>query len=248
MTKFEFKHSRSETVRNSLDNVASRDFIVEFLSILSTIQMHLSRMSEDFILFSTKEFSFFDLPEEYCTGSSLMPHKKNPDFLELVRGNTGRVYGNLMAILTTMKGLPLTYNRDMQLDKEPLFSSTEIVKDELKIMAEVINGMKLNEKRINQVLEDQELYATELVEFLVYKGVAFSEAHNVIGKLIRYSQDNNVKIKDMPDKVLKSFSVQLKHKDVIKIMNPAYAVSTKKSLAKSSKAPHRESYKKITGK
>ena len=129
-----FKHSRSETVKNSLDNVSSRDFIVEFLSILSMIQMHLSRMAEDFILYSTKEYGFFDLPEEFCTGSSLMPHKKNPDFLELVRGYTGRVYGNLMSVLTTMKGLPLTYNRDMQLDKEPLFSSTEIVKEELKIM------------------------------------------------------------------------------------------------------------------
>ena len=125
-------------VENSLEHVSDRDFIIEFLSALSIIQMHLSRFAEDMILFSTQEFNFVDLPEEFCTGSSLMPHKKNPDFLELVRGYTGRIYGNLMALLTIMKGLPLTYNRDMQLDKEPLFSSVDIVKDELKIMARFI--------------------------------------------------------------------------------------------------------------
>ena len=168
--KYESKHGRSETVKNSLDNVASRDFVIEFLSILSMLQMHLSRMAEDFILYSTREFSFFDLPEEYCTGSSLLPHKKNPDFLELVRGNTGRIYGNLMSVLTTMKGLPLTYNRDMQLDKEPLFSSTETIKEELKISAGLINGLILNEDKIHKALEDEDLYATELVEFLVLKG------------------------------------------------------------------------------
>ncbi|MCK4520027.1 MAG: argininosuccinate lyase [Candidatus Omnitrophica bacterium] len=218
------------TVRNPLDNVASRDFVIEFLNILSLIQMHLSRMAEDFILYSTKEFGFFDLPEEFCTGSSLMPHKKNPDFLELVRGNTGRIYGNLMAVFTIMKGLPLTYNRDMQLDKEPLFSSVEIIKKELKIAAELIGKIKLDEKRLKEALDDQELYATELVEFLVYNNVAFGQAHELVGKLIRYSADADIKIKDMPDKALKKFHRKLTHKDVKKIMNPRYAVSSKKSL------------------
>jgi argininosuccinate lyase len=222
--------SKSTTVRNSLDNVASRDFVIEFLNILALIQMHLSRMAEDLILYSTKEFSFFDLPEEFCTGSSLMPHKKNPDFLELVRGNTGKVYGNLVSVLTTMKGLPLTYNRDMQMDKEPLFSSTETIKEELTIIAKFIKKIKLNKAKIHQVLEDEELYATEIVEFLVYKGVAFAKAHNTIGKLIRYVEDNDIKIKDMPDKVLKTFNKNLTHKDIVKIMNPEYAVASKKSL------------------
>ncbi len=240
-TKFEQRRSKSETVRNSLDNVASRDFVIEFLNILAILQMHLSRMAEDFILYSTKEFGFFDLPEEFCTGSSLMPHKKNPDFLELVRGNTGRLYGNLIAVLTTMKGLPLTYNRDMQLDKEPLFSSVETVKEELKILAEFIKRIKLNSKRIHQVLEDEELYATELVEFLVYEGVAFREAHNIVGRLIRYSQDKQIKIKEMPEKSLKLFHRKLSPKNIRRIMNPEYAVASKKSLparkAVSAKSP-----------
>ena len=231
-TKSQFKQSKSETVRNSLDNVSSRDFVIEFLSILSILQMHLSRMAEDFILYSTKEFGFFNLPEEFCTGSSLMPHKKNPDFLELVRGNTGRIYSNLMSVLTSMKGLPLTYNRDMQLDKEPLFSSTETIESELKIMAKFIDKLKLNQGKIHEALADEELYATELAEFLVYQGVAFREAHFIIGRLIRYSEDNNIRIKDMPDKALKSFHGKLNHKSIRKIMNPEYAVFSKKSLPK----------------
>jgi argininosuccinate lyase len=228
--KHDNKKSHSTTVRNSLDNVASRDFVIEFLSILSMLQMHLSRMAEDFILYSTKEFGFFDLPEQFCTGSSLMPHKKNPDFLELVRGTTGKIYGNLMSVLTTMKALPLTYNRDMQLDKEPLFSSTETVKKELKIMARLIDEITLNENRINKALSDDELYATELVEFLVLKGVPFGQAHNLIGKLIIFAEDSKLKIKELPDKVLKKFHNKLSHKDIVRIMNPEYAVSSKKSL------------------
>jgi len=232
-TKSQFGQSKkSETVRNSLDNVASRDFIIEFLSILSMLQMHLSRLAEDFIIYSTKEFAFFDLPEEFCTGSSLMPHKKNPDFLELVRGNTGKVYGNLISVLTTMKGLPLAYNRDMQLDKEPLFSSVEVIEDELKILSEFIKAIKLNEKKIKSSLEDDDLYATEIAEFLVNQGVAFGEAHNVVGRLIRHAQDSNAKVKEMSDKELGTFHKKLKQKDINKIMNPEYAVLSKKSLPK----------------
>lgn len=244
-TKSQMKQSKSDIVRNSLDNVSSRDFIIEFLNILSILQMHLSRLSEDFILYSTKEFGFFDLPEEFCTGSSLMPHKKNPDFLELVRGNTGRVYGNLMSVLTTLKGLPLTYNRDMQFDKEPLFSSVEILEDELKIMAAFIDKIKLNANKIGRALEDDELYATELVEFLVHQDVAFAEAHFAIGRLMRYAEEKNMKVKDIPDKVLKTFNRKLNHKDLRRIMNPEYAVSSKKSLSSrrkttSAKSPKRK--------
>ena len=230
-TEHEIKHSRSQTVKNSLDNVASRDFVIEFLSLLSMLQMHLSRMAEDFILFSTKEFGFFDLPEEFCTGSSLLPHKKNPDFLELVRGNTGKVYGNLFSVLTTMKGLPLTYNRDMQVDKEPLFASTEIVKEELKIMPRLINEIILMREKIDSTLEDEELYATELVEFLVLGGVPFSEAHILVGRLMRYAQDERIKIKDMSDKALKRFHEKLTQSAIKRIMNPKYAVASKKSLS-----------------
>jgi argininosuccinate lyase len=225
---FPFKISLT---RNSLDNVSSRDFIVEFLSILAILQTHLSRMAEDFILYSTREFNYLDLPEEFCTGSSHMPHKKNPDFLELVRGYTGRVYGNLFSILTTMKGLPLTYNRDMQLDKEPLFSSVEIVKSELSILARFLRGIKINTAQVDAALEDESLYATELAEHLVGKGMPFKTAHEVIGKLIRYSEENNVKLTDIVDKILKDFSPHLNKKEIKKIFSPAFAVQTKRSVS-----------------
>ncbi|MDO8749126.1 MAG: argininosuccinate lyase [Candidatus Omnitrophota bacterium] len=207
-----------QTVENPLEHVSDRDFIVEFLSILSILQMHLSRFAEDMILFSTQEFNFVDLPEEFCTGSSLMPHKKNPDFLELVRGYTGRIYGNLMALLTIMKGLPLTYNRDMQLDKEPLFSSVDIIKDELKILARFIKGIKLNEKVIEKALEDESLYTVDLAEYLVKeKKIPFAQAHEIIGKVIRYAEDNKCKIKDMEDSLLNTFSAHLNHKIIKEI-------------------------------
>jgi len=235
-TKSMSLNSKPLAVRNSLDNVASRDFVIEFLNILSIMQMHLSRMAEDFILFSTKEFGFFNLPEEFCTGSSLMPHKKNPDFLELVRGSTGKIYGNLMSVFIMMKGLPLTYNRDMQLDKEPLFSSVETIKKELRISVNLIGKIELNRRRLEDALKDEELYATELVEFLVYKGVAFSRAHEIVGKLIRYSEDEEIKVRDMSDKVLSKFNRKLTHKDIKKIMNPKYAVLSKKSLSTAKQA------------
>ena len=225
---FPFKISLAN---NSLDNVSNRDFIIEFLSILSVLQMHLSRMAEDFILYSTKEFDYLDLPEEFCTGSSHMPHKKNPDFLELVRGYTGRIYGNLFSLLTTMKGLPLTYNRDMQLDKEPLFSSVDIVKDELAILARFMGGVKLKTEVIERALEDESLYATELAEYLVGKGVPFKKAHEIIGRLVRYSEEKDLKLKDMVDEMLLEFSPHLKKKEIEKIFTPSFAIGTKRSIS-----------------
>jgi argininosuccinate lyase len=216
--------------KNSLDNVSSRDFIMEFLSILAVLQTHLSRLAEDFILYSTKEFDYFDLPEEFCTGSSHMPHKKNPDFLELVRGYTGRVYGNFFSLLTTMKGLPLTYNRDMQLDKEPLFSSVEIIKNELSILSRFLLGVRINEDAVEEALSDESLYATELAEHLVAKGMAFKTAHEVIGRLIRYSEDKKIKLTDIVDEILADFSVHLKKKEIKKIFDPSFAVKSKRSV------------------
>ena len=183
-------------------------------------QMHLSRLAEDLILYSTKEFNYFELPEEFCTGSSLMPHKKNPDFLELVRGNAGRIYGNLISLLTTMKGLPLAYNRDMQLDKEPLFSSVDIIKDELNIFAKFIKGIKINKDAIEDALDDESLYATDLAEYLVRKKVPFREAHDVVGRLIRYCEDNYCRIKELESSTLKSFSPYLTKEAIARIFNP----------------------------
>ncbi|MEW6170365.1 MAG: argininosuccinate lyase [Candidatus Omnitrophota bacterium] len=181
-----FKTGKIKVVDNPACNVSDRDFIVEFLSILANLQMHLSRICEDFILYSTKEFNYLELPEEFCTGSSLMPHKKNPDFLELVRGYTGRIYGGLISILVTMKGLPLTYNRDMQLDKKPLFSCVEIIEAELKLMAKFIKEIKLNKEVIKIALKDKSLYTVDLVESLVKdNGMPFKKAYDIVGKSIK---------------------------------------------------------------
>ncbi len=221
--------SNLKLVENAMDNVSDRDFIIEFLSAISIIQMHLSRLAEDIILYSTKEFNFIKLPEEFCTGSSLMPHKKNPDFLELVRGYTGMIYGNLMAILTTMKGLPLTYNRDMQLDKQPLFSSIEIVEKELTIMAQFIKGIELNNKVIKAILKKEKaLYATELAEWLVVeKKVPFKKAHDIVGRLIILMEKKGENITNAD---LKGLHCSLTKKIIKEKMNVMHALMSKKTV------------------
>ncbi len=215
---------------NSLDAVSDRDFVIEIISALSIVAMHLSRLAEDLIIWSTKEFDFVEIDEAFCTGSSLMPQKKNADVLELVRGYTGRLYGNLVSVLTMMKGLPLTYNRDMQLDKEPLFNSFEIVSSELKVLAGLIKTLKFNEAKIAEHLKDEGLYATDLVYYLVDKKIAFKEAHTIIGKLVKYSLDNSILIKDMPEDLLKEFSDKFVKKEIIKLFDPLVSVKSKKSI------------------
>lgn len=215
---------------NSLDTVSDRDFVIEIISALSILAMHLARLAEDLIIWSTKEFDFVEIDESFCTGSSLMPQKKNPDVLELVRGYTGRLYGNLVSVLTMMKGLPLTYNRDMQLDKEPLFNSFEVVSAELKVLTGLIKTLKFNKKKIEEQLKDESLYATDLVYYLVDKEVPFKEAHTIIGKLVKYSIDNEIKIKDMPENLLKKFSNKLIKKEIVKLFDPLVSVKSKKSI------------------
>ena len=215
---------------NSLDAVSDRDFVVEIISALSIVATHVSRLAEDMIIWSTKEFDFVEIDEAFCTGSSLMPQKKNADVLELVRGYTGRLYGNLVSVLTMMKGLPLTYNRDMQLDKEPLFNSFEIVSSELKVLAGLIKTLKFNEAKIKEQLNDEGLYATDLVYYLVDRKIAFKEAHTIVGKLVKYSIDNSILIKDMPESLLKSFSDKFEKKEVIKRFDPLFSVRLKKSI------------------
>ena len=215
---------------NSIDMVSDRDFVIEILSALSLIGMHLSRLAEDLIIWSTKEFDFIELDESFCTGSSLMPQKKNPDVLELVRGYAGRLYGNLVNVLTMMKGLPLTYNRDMQLDKEPLFNSFEIVTSELKVLTGLIKTLKFNKAKIEEQLEDESLYAADLAYYLVDKGVPFKNAHTIIGKLIRYSIDNGIEIKSMTEHELHRFSDKFVRKEIIGLFNPKVSVEAKKSI------------------
>ncbi|OGX11609.1 MAG: argininosuccinate lyase [Omnitrophica WOR_2 bacterium GWB2_45_9] len=215
---------------NSLDVVSDRDFVIEIISALSILAMHLSRLSEDLIIWATKEFDFIEIDDAYCTGSSLMPQKKNPDVLELIRGYAGRLYGNLVSVLTMMKGLPLTYNRDMQLDKEPLFSSFEIVSSELRVLEGLINTLKFNKEKIAEHLKDESLYATDLVYYLVDKRIPFKEAHAIIGKLVKYSIDNEIEIKDMPEDRLKEFSDKFVKKEIVKLFDPRVSVKSKKSI------------------
>jgi len=219
-----------ELTKNSLDVVSDRDFVIEIIAALSIIAMHLSRLAEDLIIWSTKEFDFVEIDEAFCTGSSLMPQKKNPDTLELIRGYTGRLYGNLVSVLTMMKGLPLTYNRDMQLDKEPLFNSFEIVSSELRVLTGLIKTLKFNKEKIAEQLKDESLYATDLVYYLVDKKIPFKNAHTIIGKLVKYSIDSDIKIKDMPEGLLRKFSDKLVKKEIVKLFDPLVSVKSKKSI------------------
>ena len=215
---------------NSLDAVSDRDFIIEFINALSILAMHLSRLAEDLIIWSTKEFDFVKIDEAFCTGSSLMPQKKNPDVLELIRGNAGRLYGNLMSVLTMMKGLPLTYNRDMQLDKEPLFDSFEKVSLELKVLEGLIKTLKFNKSKIEEQLRDESLYATDLVYYLVDKKVPFKEAHAIVGRLVKYSINKGIAIQKMSQGDLKKFSGNFVKKDLINLFDPKISVKSKKSI------------------
>ena len=219
-----------EALENALDHVADRDFVIELLSVLSIVQMHLSRFSEDMILYSTAEFDYVDLPEEFCTGSSLMPHKKNADMMELIRGHSGTVAGDLVSLLVTMKGLPLSYNRDMQLDKEPLFRSVDLVEKEMDLIARFVPGIELKEEKIRLALQDEHLYGVEIAEFLVHHGAAFRDAHDIVGKLIRYSEENDCKLRDIPHDKLTEFHPFLAQEALKEIMTPDYAVRQKKSV------------------
>lgn len=225
-----YKDSDFEPTENSIDSVSSRDFVLEILSALAIIGMHLSRLAEDMILWATKEFDFIDIDDAFCTGSSLMPQKKNPDVLELVRGYSGRLYGNLVSVLVTMKGLPLSYNRDMQLDKEPLFNSFEIVQKELAVLAELFKNVTFKKANIDQQLQDECLYATDLADYLVQNKVPFKEAHHTIGQLIQYKIKNNVEIRSLDAKTLKTFHPLLTPAVVKKIIDPEYSVKSKKSV------------------
>jgi argininosuccinate lyase len=198
-----------EVTRNSLDSVSDRDFALEFMGASSILMMHLSRFSEELILWSTSEFKFVDLSDSFCTGSSIMPQKKNPDVPELVRGKTGRVYGNLMALLTVMKSLPLAYNKDMQEDKEPLFDTIDTVKGSLKIFADMIREMRVNAATMRAAAAKGFSTATDVADYLVRKGMPFRDAHEVVGKSVAYCIGKG---KDLPELTLeewKGFSAMI---------------------------------------
>ncbi len=182
---------------NSMDSVSDRDYIIELLSAISTIMMHLSRFSEEIIIWNSNEYQFVELDDAYSTGSSIMPQKKNPDIAELVRGKTGRVYGALTSILTTMKGLPLAYNKDMQEDKELTFDAIDTVKGCLALFTGMISTMKLNRAVMEKSAMNGFTNATDAADYLVNRGVPFRDAHSVVGKLVLYCIDKNISLLDM---------------------------------------------------
>lgn len=191
---------------NSIDSVADRDYLIEFLSALSTIMMHLSRFSEEIIIWNSNEYQFVELDDAYSTGSSIMPQKKNPDIAELVRGKTGRVYGALMALLTTMKGLPLAYNKDMQEDKELVFDAIDTTKGCLALFTGMLKTMKFNNVRMEESAKHGFTNATDAADYLVNHGVPFRDAHGIVGQLVLYCIEHKKALDDMTMEEFKAIS------------------------------------------
>jgi len=194
---------------NSMDAVSDRDFVLEYLFSASVLMMHLSRLSEEIILWSSREFGYVILPDAFCTGSSIMPQKKNPDVLELIRGKTGRVYGNLTALLTTMKGLPLTYNKDMQEDKEGLFDTVDTVEQCMTVLSMLVLEISFDGEKMKQATEEGHLMATDLADYLVNKGMTFRKAHEVVGKVVLFAIEQNRSLKELTLKELNEFARQI---------------------------------------
>ena len=209
--------------KNSMDAVSDRDFVLEFLFASSTLMMHLSRMSEEMVIWSSQEFGFIKLPDALCTGSSIMPQKKNPDLPELVRGKTGRVYGHLMALLTTMKGLPLTYNKDMQEDKEALFDTVDTVELCLMVMTRLFGEISFNGESMKEAVKGGYLVATDLADYLVGKGVTFRQAHETVGKIVLYAMDKKKELDQLTLDEMKTFAEQI-DKDVFEWLDPALCI------------------------
>ena len=196
----------TEICRNSIDGVSDRDFCVEFLNTCAILMMHLSRFSEELILWSSWEFRFVELSDAYTTGSSIMPQKKNPDMAELIRGKTGRVYGDLMALLTTLKGLPLAYNKDMQEDKESVFDAVETVHQCLQVMTPMVETMQVRADRMKQAAQAGFINATDLADYLVKKGLPFRSAYKISGQLVAECMQRSCVLETLPLEVYQSFS------------------------------------------
>jgi len=194
---------------NSLDAVSDRDFAIEFTFASSMVMMHLSRFSEELILWSSPRFSFIDIADRFCTGSSIMPQKKNPDVPELVRGKTGRVYGHLTALLTLMKGQPLAYNKDNQEDKEPLFDTADTLLVTLEIYADMMRGITVNKENMRQAASEGYATATDLADYLVKKGMPFRDAHEVVALAVRHAVDKKVDLSDLPLATLQQFAAEI---------------------------------------
>ncbi|MBV1931850.1 MAG: argininosuccinate lyase [Porticoccaceae bacterium] len=211
---------------NSLDSVSDRDFAIEFCAFASLLMTHLSRASEELILWTSAQFSFIDLPDRFCTGSSIMPQKKNPDVPELVRGKTGRVYGHLMGLLTLMKGQPLAYNKDNQEDKEPLFDAVDTVRDCLRAFADMIPAIQVKADNMREAALRGYSTATDLADYLVNRGIAFRDAHEVVGKAVAFGIDHNKDLAELSLAQLRAFNPSIQE-DVFAVLTLEGSVSSR---------------------
>ncbi len=225
---------------NSMDSVSDRDYIIEFLSALSTIMMHLSRFSEELIIWNTNEYQFIELDDAYSTGSSIMPQKKNPDIAELIRGKTGRVYGALMSILTTMKALPLAYNKDMQEDKELTFDAIDTTKGCIRLFTGMIDTMKVNRAAMNASARHGFTNATDAADYLVKHGVPFRDAHGIIGQLVLYGIEHHKALDDFTLEEFKAASPVFEE-DIYDAISMETCVNTRNTIG----APGREAMEKV---
>ncbi len=220
---------------NSVDAVSDRDFIVEMVFDLCMAAMHLSRLAEDWIIWSTQEFDFVDLDESFCTGSSIMPQKKNPDVLELIRGRCGRVQGDLTALLSVCKGLPLAYNRDLQEDKEALFDAADTVEATLRVAASLVRTTEFKTDRIAEACEEGHMDATALADYLVGRGVPFRQAHRAVGRAVQAAAADGVRLQDMSVEQLRSFS-EVIAEDVYQVLGVRNCIENYRSHGSSSPA------------
>ena len=214
--------------KNSLDAVADRDFVLEFLSASAILFVHLSRLAEELVLWSSQEFGFVDLPDAYCTGSSMMPQKKNPDVPELIRGKSGRVFGHLQGMLTIMKGLPLAYNRDLQEDKVPLFDTVDTVKASVRMGAEIIRGLKVRKQRMMEAARDGLMNSTDLADYLAGRGVPFRSAHAIAGRIARHCLKAGRRIEALTLAELRRFSPKIE-KDIYRFLSAESAVGRRRA-------------------
>jgi len=218
----------SSISQNALDSVSDRDFILDFLNACNLTSMHLSRLSEELILWTSYEWNFVKLGDQFTTGSSLMPQKKNPDIPELIRGKTGRIFGNYLSLLTVLKSLPLSYNRDLQEDKEGMFDSFNTVNNSLIMMSALIDSIEVKKERYIEEIDGSFMLATDLADYLVTKGIAFREAHNILGQIVKFATDENKKLNQLSLKEYKNFS-SVFEEDVFKYISAEHCLENKKT-------------------
>jgi argininosuccinate lyase len=214
---------------NSMDTSGDRDFAIEFVSCCTMIQLHLSRLSEELVIWSSQEFSFVQIADKFCTGSSIMPQKKNPDIPELIRGKSGRVVGSLMSLITLMKGLPLTYNRDLQEDKEPVFDAVDTVSASLAIMAEMLGNIEFNTERMEDATKTGFITATDLADYLVLRDVPFRDAHGIVGRAVASCIEKGCELTDLSLEEMREFSPII-DKSVFAVLSVEGSVNSRKSI------------------